>query len=216
MKRFVAFLFAIAMLTIGTSTMSRAQESDTTKPAIPMPDTAIVPTQSVTDTTTKKGPDKIVVQPPSQSSEITDRIQNKEKKVKKEKWNLLYRIHMIGHKKREHRAYINQGHHEFYLRTKKDQRRISRHHLNPYKPTKSSKKMQKQIQKSVNKRNDASQKRKKDEAEPLPQTEVPKTKDENVKQEPEPEKTKENRDLPKSEGESPKQDTLKPKLFFVD
>ena len=212
MKRFIAFLFAIVMLTIGKPMFSYAQEHDTTMPAVPMPDTAKAAIPASADTGNKVNPAKPAIQTSVKSGEITDQIQNKEKAAPKKHWNLLYRIHMIGHKKRERRAYINQGHHEFYLRTKRDRKRISRHHLNPYKPTKSSKKMQKKIQHSLNKRDKDNNKRQKDN-EAAPAEETPKTKEENGKQE-DTEKPKETKDMPKSESDKPKEDTTKPKLYF--
>ena len=214
MKRFIAFLFAIVMLTIGKPMQSFAQEQDTAKPALPvsdtskampaMPDTARTGTQPVTDTTKTKTKSANVSA--DQSAEISDRISNKEKKAAKKHWGLLYRIHMIGHKRRERKAYINQGHHEFYLRTKRDRKRISRHHLNPTKPTKSSKKMQRKIQKAFNKSDKDRKQHMKDAEEPAP-------KEENGKQEPESEKPKENKDVPKNDTEKPKDDTTSHKLF---
>ncbi len=212
MKRFIAFLFAIVMLTIGKPMFLYAQEHDTTMPAVPMPDTTKAATPATADTGNKVSPVKPAIQTSVKTGEITDRIQNKEKAAPKKHWNLLYRIHMIGHKKRERRAYINQGHHEFYLRTRRDQKRISRHHLNPYKPTKSSKKMQKKIQHAFNKKDKATNKREKDNEAP-PAEETPKAKDESGKQE-ETEKPKENKDAPKSDNDKPKEDTTKPKLFY--
>ena len=113
MKRFIAFLFAFVMLTIGNPMQSFSQQQDTTKPAVPASDTArpAVPGQDTaglhTGITDSAGAGKTIKDSTGAASgaDATKAESAKPKKDKK-RWNIVDRIHMIGYKKREKRRYI--------------------------------------------------------------------------------------------------------------
>ncbi len=72
----------------------------------------------------------------------------KEKKKKKHKKSWIYRF---LHKKHDRLQKYNTGHTEFKNRPKREQKRISKHHLDPNKPIKQSKKDKQKMQQSKQK-----------------------------------------------------------------
>ena len=204
MNKFIAFLIVLIILVVGKPVHLHAQTTDSVRPIGTPVDTQnmFAPVRD-TSTRTVAQPAPVSYYPrPVKKHDASD-------KKKKEHKSLLYRIHMIGYKKREKRRYIEHGHHEFYLRSKHEQKRISRHHLNPYKPTKSDKKMVAKIKKDLEKAKDKKQEAKEATTQAAPEPQKPA----DATPQPIPEPAKPIIDtLKPKEPEAPKADTVKQKM----
>jgi hypothetical protein len=133
MTKAAAVLIAIFLLLLGNPIVSFSQQQDTIKS-----EPALMPMGSPQKEAIKP---QVAVTPAIEKTAKKEQPTPKKHNNKKEKKSLMHRLRMIGHKKRERAKWHNEGHHELYTKSPREQKRITRHHLSPNKIVKTDKKM---------------------------------------------------------------------------